>query len=187
MNKILYGLLSCCTIACGDQKPVTPQDTDELIVKNVCDNYPLAIKFIQNQKNEVIINTLRQSIISYIKSVQDTDENKTLLAQMLVKFITYDNPTTLDQNMIAEKMETFRKVIEYVGHMINLESKISSYHKRMWIAFSVAACLDFDLNKLRSKEVLLKIKYLNENLNIDDNTHDILIYSQIYHIFTPGI
>jgi hypothetical protein len=192
MNKIIYGLLGYCVIACGKTEPSEPEDINTFIVKKVFDEDPIAIDFIQKEKNEETIDTLQQCIINNLKNgpfsiIFCSNEEKISLAKMLVHFITknYDSQTsTLTQEMILQQLNDFADIVS--NRYSNVFTKIPNFtldkKKKIVLAYSINDChiMMDDENDLMLIEKLKK-------LTITNTTSDVEIFNKVRAALSPKI
>lgn len=193
MNKVIYGLLGYCMIACGKTEPSEPEDINTFIVKKVFDEDPIAISFIQKEKNEETIDMLQQCIINNLKNGQCStifcsNEEKISLAKMLVHFITknYDSQTSpLTQEMILQKLYDFADIVD--NRYSNVFTKIQNFNnlykkKKIVLAYSINDChiIMEDENDLMLIEKLKKLTITNE-------TSDVEIFNKVRAAFSPKI
>ena len=193
MNKIIYGLLGYCMIACGKTKPSEPDDINTFIVKKVFDEDPIAIGFIQKEKNEETIDMLQQCIINNLKNgpfsiIFCSNEEKISLAKMLVHFITknYDSQASpLTQEKILQKLYDFEYIVD--NRYSNVFTEIPNFNtldkkKKIVLAFSINDChiIMDDENDLMLIEKLKK-------LTIKNTTSDVEIFNKVRAALSPKI
>ena len=185
MNKIIYGLLGYCMIACGKTKPSEPDDINTFIVKKVFDEDPIAIGFIQKEKNEETIDMLQQCIINNLKNgpfsiIFCSNEEKISFAKMLVHFITknYDSQASpLTQEKILQKLYDFEYIVD--NRYSNVFTEIPNFNKldkkkKIVLAFSIndSHIMMDDENDLMLIEKLKK-------LTITNKTSDVEIFNKV--------
>ena len=192
MNKIIYGFLGYCVIACGKTEPSEPEDVNTFIVKKVFDEDPIAISFIQKENNEETIDMLQQCIINNLKNgpfstIFCSNEAKISLAKMLVHFITknYDSQTSpLTQEMILQKLNDFADIVG--NRYSNVFTKIPNFtldkKKKIVLAYSINDChiMMDDENDLMLIEKLKK-------LTITNTTSDVEIFNKVRAALSPKI
>lgn len=193
MNKIIYGLLGYCMIACGKTEPSEAEDVNTFIVKKVFDEDPIAIDFIQKEKNEETIDMLQQCIINNLKNVLFStifcsNEEKISLAKMLVHFITknYDfQASPLTQEKILQKLYDFEYIVD--NRYSNVFTKIPNFNtvdkkKKIVLAYSINACpvMMDDENDLMLIEKLKKLTLTNK-------TSDVEIFNKVRAALSPKI
>ena len=192
MNKIIYGLLGYCVIACGKTEPSEAEDVNTFIVKKVFDEDPIAIDFIQKEKNEETIDTLQQCIINNLKNgpfstIFCSNEEKISLAKMLVHFITknYDSQTSpLSQEMILQKLDDFADIVDnrYSNVFTKIPNSTLDKKKKIVLAYSINNChiMMDDENDLMLIEKLKK-------LTITNTTSDVEIFNKVRAALSPKI
>lgn len=193
MNKIIYGLLGFCVITCGKTEPSESEDINTFIVKKVFDEDPIAISFIQKEKNEETINMLQQCIINNLKNGSFStsfcsNEEKISLAKMLVNFITknYDSQDLpFTQEIILQKLDDFADIVD--NRYSNVFTKIQNFNtldkkKKIVLAYSINDChiMMDDENDLMLMEKLKK-------LTITNKTSDVEIFNKVRAALSPKI
>jgi len=89
MNKIIYGLLGCCFIACDDPKLSEPKDSDKLTVDKVFSEDPLAVDFVEKVKDRYIVNLVHQNIVDYLQTNNSIPQEKKYdEARLFFRFLT---------------------------------------------------------------------------------------------------
>ena len=183
MNKFVYGLLSCCIMACGD---MTEADKDEdpniSIVQKVFNEDPLAIDFIKKEKNEDVIDNLQQRIATYIKN-QNTfisNEEKGCLARMLVHCITnsYTPQTPLTVEKILDKINEFDDTVNSYSKYVN---KDLNDKKKIIVSYCIGSSIDKrELVQLDDVAFIEQLK----KINISNDTPDVEIFNKIRAVFS---
>ena len=192
MNKIIYGLLGYCVIACGKTEPSEPEDINTFIVKKVFDEDPIAISSIQKENNEETIDTLQQCIINNLKNgpfstIFCSNEEKISLAKMLVHFITknYDSQTSpLTQEKILQKLYDFEYIVDnrYSNVFTEIPNSTLDKKKKIVLAYSINDChiMMDDENDLMLIEKLKKLTLTNK-------TSDVEIFNKVRAALSPKI
>ena len=193
MNKIIYGLLGFCVIACGKTEPSEPEDVNTFIVKKVFNEDPIAIDFIQKEKNEETIDMLQQCIINNLKNapfstIFCSNEEKISLAKMFVHFITknYDPQTSsLTQEMILQKLDDFADIVD--NRYSNVFTKIQNFNsldkkKKIVLAYSIN---DYPIMTDDENDEILCDKL--KSLKITNDTSDVEIFNKVRAALSPKI
>ncbi len=194
MNKFVYGLFSCCIIACSERtESGKDEDPNVSIVKKVFNEDPLAIGLSNQEKNHEVIDNFQQCIANHIKN-QNTfisENEKYSLAKMLVHFITKNyNPKTSPQTIkdISKKINEFYTITQ--KRYSNVFSKVSKINtldikKKIVLAYYINDfyCTTNNQNKLPDEELITKL----QTITITNDTPDVEIFNKVRAILSPRI